>query len=179
MDSKTIYTVLQNDERVTRDLNFLGVFPLDMIPVTALLQYPCCLVVNTKPKDNPGEHWVCIVKTEENRGIYFDSFGYPPSNLPEIGLVLDSCDEWTYNESRLQSVISTVCGQYCIFFLTHFARGYSMDHITSLINDAGDQFANDALVFNYIRNKYDIASLQKLPIIDFPFVFQQISRSLS
>jgi hypothetical protein len=179
MDSKQIYTILQQDERVTKDLNFLGVYPIDMIPVTSLLQYPCCLVVNTKPKNNPGEHWVCLVKTEQNIGCYFDSFGYGPTNLPEIGVVLDSCDHWTFNDVRLQSAASTVCGQYCIFFLTHFARGLSTEHIVQLIDDVGDSFANDALVYNYIRNKYDWAKIQDIPIVDFPFVFQQIAKSVA
>jgi len=32
-----------------------------------------------------GEHWVAVVKTEGGRGIYFDSFGSLPYNLPEVG----------------------------------------------------------------------------------------------
>lgn len=177
MDSKLIYRILTNDKRV-KELNFLGVYPLDLIPINAL-NHPCCLVVNTKPSNHPGEHWVCIVKTEENKGIYFDSFGYPPYNLPEIGTVLDSCVEWSFNDTRLQSTFSTVCGQYCIFFLTHFAKGLCMEHIIHLINDSGDTHANDALIFNYIKRRYPLRELEALPIIDFPFIFNQVSKSLN
>lgn len=177
MDSKLMYKILSNDRKV-QELNFLGVFPLDLIPTSAL-NHPCCLVINTKPSNHPGEHWVCVVKTENNTGIYFDSFGFPPYNLPEIGLILDDCTEWIFNDIRLQSTFSTVCGQYCIFFLTHFARGLTMEHIIYLINDSGDTNANDALIFNYIKHKYPLRELNNLPVIDFPFIFNQISQSLS
>ena len=94
MDSRQIDVVLKSDSIVTAN-NFLGVFPSDKIPSTSTEIYPCCAVVNTKPHDHPGEHWVCFLKTKTNQGIYFDSYGVPPYNLPEIAEVLDGCDSWT------------------------------------------------------------------------------------
>ena len=152
MDSKQIYSILKNDQNMD-SLNFLGVFPIDLIPMAAL-KFPCCAVINTKPQDHGGEHWVAVLKTENNKGIYFDSFGWPPYNLPEIGDVLESCDEWTFNDTRLQSTFSTVCGQYVIFFLTHFAKGYTLEHIVSLLSNDNDLNTNDAIIFNYIKSKY-------------------------
>ena len=149
MDTKQIYSILKADDAV-RATNFLGCFPLDLIPISAL-RYPCSLVINSKPQDHPGEHWVCVVKTEGNKGIFFDSYGFPPYNMPEVEEVLDECETWTYNETGLQSSFSAVCGQYVIFFLTHIARGYSLDHVIHLLNDLGDKHANDAFIFNYAR----------------------------
>ena len=83
MDSKQICKILKNDTNVSK-LNFLGVFPIDLIPLSAM-KFPCCLVINTKPYDHPGEHWICLVKCEDRRAIYSDSFGIPPFNLPEVG----------------------------------------------------------------------------------------------
>lgn len=123
MDSKQIYRILKAD-RAVEELNFLGVFPIDLIPMSAQ-KFPCCMVINTKPHDHPGEHWVAVVKTEDRKGIFFDSYGVPPYNLPEIGDVLNNCNEWTFNDIPLQSLYSTVCGQYVIFFLTHIAKGLS------------------------------------------------------
>ena len=174
MDSKQIYTILANDSFI-KDQNFLGVFPIDLIPMTAL-KFPCCLVVNTKPQDHKGEHWVAIVKTEDRKGIYFDSFGMPPYNLPEVGDVLENCTEWTFNNTRLQSSFSTVCGQYVLFFLTHYARGFTLEHIVNLLNNDRDLHANDALIYNYVKHKYAfVDKLSQLEIIDFPFIFNQIS----
>lgn len=175
MDSRQIYAILKQDKDVS-DLNFLGVFPIDLIPARAL-KFPCCLVINTKPSTHPGEHWVCVVKTHDNRGIYFDSYGNSTFNLPEIGELFDGCVDWSFNSTRLQSQYSTVCGQYTIFVITHLARGYTLKHITTLINDCGDLYANDAFIFNYIKNKYANSDLNinELQVIDFPFIFNQIS----
>lgn len=176
MDNKMLYAVLQSDQNV-KNINFLGVFPINLIPIAAVKDSECCMVINTKPHTHPGEHWVAIVKTADRKGIYFDSYGNPPFNMEEIGLVLDTCDDWTYNETRLQSSYSAVCGQYCIFFLTHIARGYNLKHIVHIINE-GDSCANDALIFNYIKETYEHDdNIQKLKVIDFPFLFSQHSTS--
>lgn len=176
MNSKQIYDILMRDS-VVKDYNFLGVFPLDLIPMTAN-KFPCCLVINTKPQTDPGEHWVAVVKTENRQGIYFDSYGSPPFNLPEVGELLDNCITWTYNDTKLQSPYSTVCGQYVIFFLTHITRGYNTEEISYMIDDAGDTYANDALIYNYIKNKYINHDIKDLKIVDFPFAFEQISRNM-
>ena len=179
MDAQQIYSILKSDEVVNAN-NFLGCFPLDLIPISAL-KHPCCLVINTKPQNHPGEHWVAVIKSENNRGIYFDSYGIPPYNLPEIEEILNECESWKFNNIALQSPFSAVCGQYVIFFLTHITRGYSLDHIVYLLNDTGDQYANDAFIYQYIKDKYidDVDSIKKLKIIDIPFIFTQISKTLS
>ena len=56
MDSKQIYAILKNDQNMD-SLNSLRVFPIDLIPMAAL-KFPCCVVINTKPQDHEGEHWV-------------------------------------------------------------------------------------------------------------------------
>lgn len=173
MDNKILYTILNNDPNV-KNLNFLGVFPINLVPIAAIRSQPCCLIVNTKPHTHQGEHWVAVVKTDDRNGLYFDSYGNPPFNLEEIGLVLDSCVEWTFNKIRLQSTYSAVCGQYCVFFLTHLAKGYSLKHITYLLNE-GDSCSNDAFVFNYIKELYPYDELKDLSVVDFPFMFSQVS----
>lgn len=175
MDSKQIHTILSNDTHV-KDSNFLGVFPIDLIPLSAM-KFPCCLVVNTQDSKREGLHWVAVMKTENRLGVYFDSFGYPP--LPEIGELFDNCIDYQFNDTRLQSSLSTVCGQYVIFALTHLARGFTLENIVNLLHE-GDQHASDAFIYNYIKKKYiDILpSINSLKIVDFPFVFNQISRSL-
>ncbi|KAF6037864.1 hypothetical protein EB796_003833 [Bugula neritina] len=144
-----------SDDRVRR-INFLGVFPINKIPKVALENNTCCAVVNTKPNTHEGEHWVCFAKKENGSSVYFDSFGYPPYNLPEIGDVLEQSNNWIFNDVQLQSPYSTVCGQYVIFFLTHYARGITPEHIIELLNDNGDTFANDAFIFNYIKNNISL-----------------------
>lgn len=153
MDALQIDSILRRDPYVGK-LNYLGVFPSDEIPKEAIDGYPCCAVVNTKPHNHPGMHWVSFVKDEKNFGTYFSSYGDPPVNFEEMSIVLQSCDEWQFNDVQLQTFFSAVCGQYCVFFLTHFARGFSLDSVIELINDSGDTFSNDALIFSYINSRY-------------------------
>lgn len=179
MDNRQLYKILSGDKEVSK-FNFVGVFAEDTITLSAL-DFPCCMIINTKPHTHQGEHWIAVFKTEHNIGIYFDSYGYPPTGSTNIAKVLDSCDEWIHNDVGLQSPYSTVCGQYCVFFLTHMARGYSLEKIAYLLNDSGDKHANDANIFNYVLHKYSKTSndLSELEIVDFPFVFSQISTGLS
>ena len=99
---------------------------------------------------------------------------FPPYNLEEIGLILDACKQWTHNKTRLQSAYTTVCGQYCIFYLLHAARGYSLNQITHLL-DEGDTRANDAFIHTYIAEKYPYDEVKKLKAVDFPFILKQYS----
>lgn len=178
MDARQIHRILKKDKKLS-DCNFLGVFAEDMITLSAL-DYPCCLVVNTKPHTHQGEHWIAIFKTEENIGVYFDSFGFPPNGYENISKVIDSCDEWIYNVVPLQSTYSTVCGQYCVFFLEHMARGFTLEKIAYLLNDTGDKHANDANIYNYVLHKHSktIQDLDKVDIVDIPFAFSQIASSI-
>jgi len=59
--------------------------------------------------------------------------------------------------------------------LTHLARGFSLEHIISLINDCCDTYANDAFIFNYINQKYSNFLNKELKIVDLPFIFEQAS----
>lgn len=172
MDSGQIHTIL-TEELDNEQVNYLGVFPRDRIPITSL-DSPCCLVHNTDPYGQSGTHWVAIYKDRHNRGFYFDSFGIPPQHR-ESKLCLDHCKEYYYNKRKLQSIWSTVCGQYCIFFVTHMARGYSMDQIIKFLNDNNDTESNDTFVNDYITTKYNIANLST---VDYPFILKQISKSL-
>ena len=42
---------------------------------------------------------------------------------------------WDFNRRKLQSAWSDVCGQYCIFYLSHIARGQSMNTIVQLFDN--------------------------------------------
>ena len=171
MNSKEIYNAALSDNFV-KDYGFLGVYALDKVPVRAITSYPYTVIINTDDSTQPGSHWVAIHKDIMQRGYYFDSFGFPPK-LDDLLATMDSCADWTYNSFRLQSYASTVCGQYCLFFVTHIARGYDMEHIVHVLNQDSDKMVNDAMVNQYIKDKFDFNSL---PIIDYPFLLSQTAK---
>ena len=87
------------------------------------------LSANTDPSTEPGTHWVAFYFPSEEKGESFDSYGQPPEQYRDLFRDFLEPYEWQFNTRKLQSAWSDVCGQYCIFYLSHRARGLSMNKI--------------------------------------------------
>lgn len=111
MNNNEIDTILKKNER-TRNI-YLGCFAADAIPSIDL--YPFAAVINTDRVGYPGTHWVAIYAPNKRIIEYFDSFGDPPN--PTIGTYLLQFENIHLNRSVIQSVLSDVCGQFCIYFI--------------------------------------------------------------
>lgn len=96
---------------------FLGVYPCDLLPrdVTARTLHTG-LIINTDPHNMPGQHWVAVY-LDKGKGEFFDSFGREPQR--EIQQLLERCCPagWAYSPHSIQSMVSSVCGNYCLMFL--------------------------------------------------------------
>jgi hypothetical protein len=109
---------------------YLGVYALDQIPVT-LTRYPCAYVANTDPISRPGQHWTAFYHVSPTQLEFFDSYGSPPHDY-EFPIPPD-LTSLRYNSYPLQTLTSSVCGQYCIFYLYQRAHGVSLlDVVSSL-----------------------------------------------
>ncbi len=78
--------------------------------------YSFALVCNAHNANQPGEH--CVAMYVDERGDYFDPYGLKQKHIEFTNCINEHCSEWASNEHSLQSPISTVCGQYCVDFLT-------------------------------------------------------------
>ena len=96
---------------------FCGVFAADQLP--KINTFPCGFVANTDPITEPGTHWVSFYFPSLGKAEFFDSYGHRPEHY---GFKLYDIETW--NNRKLQSSLSEVCGQYCIFYLYHKSRGY-------------------------------------------------------
>ena len=105
---------------------------------------PAIYIINTDPAWKPGRHWVAIYKGEETE--YFDSFGEEPT----VPAICEFLNEYKYNTHELQQSTSSTCGHYCIYYLIHRCRGYSMENITSRFGS--DKKRNDVNVYQYVTN---------------------------
>ena len=128
----------------------LGVFPHDhtQFLVAHTLEahsFPICFVSNTHPSGFPGEHWVAFYYTSENSAEFFDSYGNAPS---DYDFNIQPCFS---NPRMLQREKSTVCGQYCIFYLYHRSRGKTMTQILTPFSGT-DLAYNDRSVARFVRN---------------------------
>ena len=113
----------------------------------------CALVVNVDESNKPGSHWVAIYVDQDGSGVFFDSYGLPPSVSHHIDRLRRNSTSYRWNIQQLQSVDSDVCGHYCVVFLFFVAHGYSLDMFCTLF--CNDTISNDRLVlilFNRIVN---------------------------
>jgi len=123
-----------------------GVFACDELPDRSLLKNKY-VVVNFDKKNEPGSHWI-VIGTETGGGgsdEYFDSFGLPPINkLIEHFLMEGGKNHYESSQKSIQHPLSTVCGQYCIFFIYCRCSGLSFSDFIKMFNNI--PILNDAIV---------------------------------
>ena len=139
MDTDEIEIILGYSLRSSK-INFLGVFPRDLIPDPhSLTNFPACLVANTDRHDQPGTHWVAFYFTSSSVIEFFDSYGQPPSTYA-IPITVQ-----LVNPITLQSIYTDVCGHYCIYFL--YKRSLSVPFNTIVDSLASSRSCVD----NYVK----------------------------
>lgn len=160
-----------NTSQIDAVLNSLGPFfkgthAMDLLPPYTAGAY----VINLSPSSDPGTHWV-VVYHDSNCIEYFDSYGSDP---PKYLIRWWGKNRiWTKNPYKLQSPLSSVCGQYCIFYILHRFQGYKISTVLNLFSDDVDH--NDRQVYHYVRENFE---LERLPLLDTKGVVMQIARAL-
>ena len=126
MNGDVIEKVLRKGLACTRT-HFLGVFALDQLPTPT--QFPACFVANTDPIALPGTHWVAFYYDSPTSLEFFDSYGEPPElyDFP----ISPKITSLTLNSYPIQSLRTSVCGQFCVYFLFQRARSMPMARIVS------------------------------------------------
>ena len=162
MNSHQLTWILRRD-RYTAPL-FLGVYPIDRLPTIREGIY----VVNTAPHTHPGLHWIALFVVNDVIE-YFDSYGGDP--LPRLRR-WGKNKGWVSNPIPLQSPLTSVCGQYSLYYLLHRARG--VDMATLLMDFGSDVDDNDKLVYDFVEDRYD---LENLTMVDTENVISQLARA--
>ena len=157
MNTAQIAYELEHDPKTSK--KFCAVFPSDKLPQT-IGKCRCWLVAKTNPSTKPGKHWNSIFLSYPRQGSWFNSYGKPAEfyGAAFTDFLEKQCDQWDVNERKLQSDLSHVCGQYCIFFLSHKARGYSMNKIVQLFGN--DTVLNDSKVLWFVKTHFRITLKQ-------------------
>lgn len=104
---------------------FKGVYACDELPKNLIR--PAMVVANTDARGSPGSHWVAFYLPLAGKCVYFDSYGLPPSQPEFVEFLNHHCRHWKHNGVDLQSLHTNVCGEYCVLFLEHCARGLSLE----------------------------------------------------
>ena len=137
--------------RTLKNCNFIGVFACDQLPVKTPISRPVALVVNTDPSHKPGSHWLAAYIDKHNTATFFDSFGNPPERFSKsiVEFLKENCEDIQYQARQLQSLCSTVCGQHCVFFLTHMNT--CDDYVKFLTKFKDNTHKNDLMVCRYVK----------------------------
>lgn len=170
MNTEELLRCVQSDNVVRQ--SFKGVFPRDELPKKVVKQFPVSYIVNTDASGQEGKHWVAIYLENGERGDFFDSYGNPPSWLAVefVKFLKRNVYGYSYNDKRLQGYYSTVCGQFCLFYLYHRCRGYDPREITRMFGKDGD--VNDVLVNEFVNEEYDA----QFRVTDLEFLVNQIAK---
>ena len=138
---------------------FIGVFAKDQIPIpNKLTHFPACFVANTGTSNKKGEHWVAFWLETSEHCEFFDSYGFSPLiygfNVPFT----------SFNTMSLQSLKSSVCGHFCIYYLYGRSRGLPMSLILNSFSISNLEW-NDYQVARFVNKHFGIFTPNQAPRI--------------
>ncbi len=90
----------------------------------------------------------CAYFTADRKGEYFDSYGLAPKG-PLKQYMESHTTHWIWNATRLQGLLASTCGPYCLYYLLHRCRGIPMKDIIEHFKHIED---NDEFVAAFIND---------------------------
>ena len=131
-----------------------GVYSIDLIPNQAN-KYPAFYIINNKPADHPGEHWIsCFFPSRFQTAELFCSLGKSPEEYSNklIGILRQNGNgDFKYNTTQLQSDISKACGYFALYYCDLRSKGLSYDYIMRSLSNT-DYEKNEQIVQGYVNN---------------------------
>lgn len=152
MNTIQLKRVLMRDKYTQK--YFINVFASDQLP-KKITHYPACLIVNLDSSTQPGSHWIAFYMTNVKEIEMFDSYGNSPELFNKsIKNFVSKFNHVTYNPVTLQSNISAVCGQYCIYYLYCKCRGRTLRQFLSYFTL--NNVSNDKRVYNFVSKRFHV-----------------------
>jgi hypothetical protein len=140
---------------------YKGTFALNQVPH---VEAPFAMVLNTDPLMKEGDHWIAVYCASAHDPVeFFDTRGFPLNEYytKHVLSVLAPRVSIVYNLYPIQSVCSTVCGEFCIAYLYHRICGISFDEFLSFFS-AIDLRHNDHWVFNFVHKNFDVLKFKRV-----------------
>lgn len=134
------------------EVHWLGVFARDELPDLRRVKRPSSLILNSDPKDKPGQHWLAIFCPRKGPLEFFDSFGFPPEFYS-----LEPYD-FTHQRFSYQARLSALCGHYCIMFIYFRSMGKSYGYIIAHLNSHTSSSV-DSLVYDLVARFHSLCRI--------------------
>jgi len=133
--------------------NFSGVYSSDTLPKT--LKVNQFIICNTDKSQNTGLHWYILFRNNLQTLECFDSLGIDDVKKQFLtdNFHLKKVRTIQFNKTRVQSLNSNTCGQFCVYFIYH--RLHNLDlTFDEFINDFFDIEAskNEIRVSNFLSD---------------------------
>ena len=146
MNSDVVREICHADREMNR--LFTGVYPCDKLPEKQI----GFIICNQDNHTKPGSHWVCIFLLPNNQAEFFNSYGGGPTTQE----IVDYLNGWDIlcSQKQIQSPLSTTCGQHCIYFAFHRARGVPYALIMDSYSADGD--TNDQMVCEFVEEEFGV-----------------------
>lgn len=122
---------------------FKGVVAIDQLNFNNIRK-PSAFVVNTDPSYRSGEHWFAIIFPKYGQIEYFDAYGLSPINKEIREIWLTNKNKFIINRNKIQSINSTNCGKYAIFYIYLRARNIPIKKIKHFFSN--DKLYNDKFI---------------------------------
>ena len=142
---------------------FLGCMACDQLPK----RFPdnSLAIVNLDPIAKTGIHWIVCSSLNSKFSLYIDSFGRDISNSYILSSLANRGKPIWYNNEPLQHKLTSVCSQYCIFFLYLLSRKFSLTEILKkFFSNIDNPLKNDAFVRDFISVVFSMESTP--PLLD-------------
>lgn len=148
MNSLRIEQVLE--ESITPEkARFEGVFAKDQVPnPNTLTHFPCCYIANSDPSTEKGTHWLAFFYPHSrDQCEFFDSYGLALDNYG-----FGECAEIVKSSIMpIQSLASSTCGEFCIYYLNKRSVGHTFDSIVNSFSQLNKR-ANDFRVRKHVSS---------------------------
>lgn len=132
-----------------------NVIPCNALDKIKIRRYPLYLVINSKPKGHPGEHWLAIyIQNVKSQINFFCSYGLTirmySDNFKKFATRLGRRRIYQ-NTKQIQAFNSIVCGQHCIHYLWKCSQNRSM--LSVYCNFSSNFKRNDEIVKTFVNSK--------------------------
>ena len=146
----------ENIDRALRQVcgtRFKGVFALDELETIFPISGNGFYVFNNQTSDKPGEHWLAISSSRLSV-TFFDSYALPPSAYDGLESILRRGSRgkvFTRVRPRLQGLLSTVCGDYCVLFLILLSRQWTVQRfVNRMVKIPGGEIRDHAVRYTVL-----------------------------